>query len=72
MGIRLLGTIPYLLPLLDGIQEGDNLFRALPGLRGAVYTVLGPFLALWDNVPFLPLITFIFMALAAREQNTSR
>lgn len=70
--IRLLATLPYLMPLLDGIEEGKNLFRVLPELKSVVYTVLAPPLALWDNVPFLPLVTFILLTIIAREQNTSR
>lgn len=60
------------MPLLDGIEEGKNLFRVLPELKSVVYTVLAPPLALWDNVPFLPLVTFILLTIIAREQNTSR
>lgn len=72
LGIRALGTLPYLLPLLDGVENGENLFRVMPQLGTVVYTLLGPLVALWDNVTFLPLITFILLSIAAREQRTPR
>lgn len=70
--LRLLATLPYMMPILDGIKNGDNVFRLVPELKSAVYTVLAPLLAVWDNIPFLPLLTFILLSIYAREQNSSR
>ena len=58
--------------MLDGIECGENVFRVVPQLGGAVHTVLAPALAVWDNVPFLPIVMFIILQVSVRRQNTSR
>ncbi|CAN0154493.1 unnamed protein product [Laminaria digitata] len=58
--------------MLDGIECGENVFRVVPQLGVAAHTVLAPALAVWDNVPFMPLVMFIILQVSVRRQNTSR
>ncbi|CAB1117364.1 unnamed protein product [Ectocarpus sp. CCAP 1310/34] len=69
---RALGTVVYLLPMLDGLDCGRDVFHAVPMLGSLVHGVLAPALAIWDNVPFMPLVMFIILQVSVRRQDTSR
>lgn len=62
----------YLLPMLDGLECGDDVFNAMPMLGNLVHAILAPALAIWDNVPFMPLVMFIILQVSVRRQGTSR
>ncbi|CAM9967518.1 unnamed protein product [Ectocarpus sp. 8 AP-2014] len=69
---RALGTVVYLLPMLDGLDCGRDVFHAVPMLGSLVHGLLAPALAIWDNVPFMPLVMFIILQVSVRRQDTSR
>jgi hypothetical protein len=60
--------LPYVLPLLDGIEQGRNIYAIVPALGTALYTVLGSTLAIYKGVPFLSFGVFIALTFAARNQ----
>lgn len=62
----------YLLPMLDGLEFGRDVFHAVPALGSAVHIVLAPALAVWDHVPFMPIVMFIILQISVRRQDTSR
>ncbi len=62
----------YLLPMLDGLEFGRDVFHAVPALGSAVHIVLAPALAVWDHVPFMPIVMFIILQVSVRRQDTSR
>ncbi|CAM9610628.1 unnamed protein product [Choristocarpus tenellus] len=72
VGSRILGTLPYLLPVLDGLDNGKYLFKLFPGLRDTMYTMLMPGIALWEHIPFLPLVVFILLTIFARQPGVPR
>jgi hypothetical protein len=63
--------LPYVLPLLDGIEQGRNIYAIVPALGTALYTVLGSTLAIYKGVPFLSFGVFIALTFAARNQVSS-
>ncbi|CAM9239200.1 unnamed protein product [Ascophyllum nodosum] len=69
---RTLATVVYLLPLLDGLDFGENVFRVCPQLGTLLHLLLGPALGVWKNVPFMPLVMFIILQISVRRQDTSR
>eukprot|EP00903_Cladosiphon_okamuranus_P006062 g5977.t1 len=69
---RILGTVVYLLPMLDGLEFGHDVFHAVPALGSVVHAVLAPALAVWDNVPFMPLVMFVILQVSVKRQDTSR
>jgi hypothetical protein len=60
--------LPYVLPLLDGVGQGRNIYALVPALGTALYTVLGSTLAIYKGVPFLSFGVFIALTFAARNQ----
>ncbi|KAG5180577.1 hypothetical protein JKP88DRAFT_349485 [Tribonema minus] len=69
---RLLACFPYILPVLDGVGSGRNVYAAVPAVGEAVYGVLGPALAIWNGVPFLGFGVFLAFTFAARNTELSR
>jgi hypothetical protein len=63
---------PYILPLLDGVGQGRNIYALVPALGTALYTVLGSTLAIYKGVPFLSFGVFIALTFAARNQVSSK
>ncbi|CAM9503496.1 unnamed protein product, partial [Discosporangium mesarthrocarpum] len=72
IGARMLGTLPYLLPMLDGLDTGRYVFQAIPPLKSAFFTALAPGVALWDHLPYLPVVVFIGLSIVSRQQSISR
>ena len=58
--------------MLDGLEFGHDVFHAVPALGSVVHAVLAPALAVWDNVPFMPLVMFIILQVSVKRQDTSR
>lgn len=54
---RILSSLPYLLPLVDGLLFGEFLFREFPALS-FLFIPLTPLLALYQFIPFFGLIVF--------------
>ena len=65
---RIFGSLPYLLPLLEGISFGRYLFGQFPPL-GLVFAPLFPLVALY-NIPFAGLIIFfaLFLLVVRNER----
>lgn len=53
VGDRVAATLPYFLPLLDGVAFGRFLFMSYPGLA-RTFAPLAPLQAVYNGVPFLP------------------
>uniref|UniRef100_A0A7R9VIB5 Protein TIC 20 n=1 Tax=Chlamydomonas euryale TaxID=1486919 RepID=A0A7R9VIB5_9CHLO len=72
VGDRVAATVPYILPMLDGVSFGKFLFMSYPPLARAL-SPLAPLSVLYNSVPFLPLIIFIGVyAGVVNNQNLSR
>lgn len=65
---RIFGSLPYLLPLIEGIRFGGFLFRQFPAL-GLVFAPLFPLVALY-NISFVGLIIFfaLFLLVVRNER----
>jgi hypothetical protein len=58
---RLLGILPYLVPLLDSLVYGKYVFERFPIFSMFVLQPLWPLLSIYRGIPFLPLIIFVLM-----------
>lgn len=68
---RIFASLPYLLPLIDGIVFGSYLFRQFPVL-GLVFSPLIPLVLIYNSIPFLGLIIFFALfLLVIRNENIS-
>lgn len=66
---RILSSLPYLLPLVDGLLFGEFLFREFPALS-FLFIPLTPLLALYQFIPFFGLIVFFgLFLLVVRNAN---
>ncbi|HLO52317.1 MAG TPA: Tic20 family protein [Kamptonema sp.] len=66
---RIFACLPYLLPLVDGLQFGQFLFQQFPALR-LFFVPLVPVLQLYSSVPFASLIIFFGLYLGVvRNEN---
>lgn len=66
---RLLASLPYLLPLIDGLLFGLFLFREFPLLQ-VLFQPLYPIIALSQAIPFFGIIVF-FLLLFLVVRNTN-
>lgn len=64
--------LPYVLPILDGIETGKNVYEVFPVVGQVLYGVFGSTLAVFTNVPFLSFGVFIALTFAARNQELPR
>lgn len=68
---RIFASLPYLLPLIDGIVFGSFLFRQFP-VVALVFSPLLPLVALYRSIPFSGLIIFFALfLLVIRNENIS-
>jgi len=67
--IRAAATLPYVLPMLDGLRYGSYLFKMVPVLGAIFGLTLGPFMAIYTAIPFGPFI--IFYGMSVLSQNPS-
>lgn len=58
VGDRVIATLPYLLPLLDGIPYGKFIFFQYPFVARAL-SPLAPLAMVYNSVPLLPFIIFL-------------
>ncbi|HEY9877790.1 MAG TPA: Tic20 family protein [Leptolyngbyaceae cyanobacterium] len=66
---RIWSSLPYLLPLVDGLLFGIFLFREFPALQ-VLFIPLAPLLALYSNIPFFGLaVFFALFLLVVRNTN---
>eukprot|EP00612_Vaucheria_litorea_P002050 CAMPEP_0171458198 /NCGR_PEP_ID=MMETSP0945-20130129/3976_1 /TAXON_ID=109269 /ORGANISM="Vaucheria litorea, Strain CCMP2940" /LENGTH=163 /DNA_ID=CAMNT_0011983965 /DNA_START=166 /DNA_END=657 /DNA_ORIENTATION=+ len=72
IGARMLSCFPYILPILDGINSGRNIYEIYPEVKDSIYGVLGSTLALWNGIPFLGFGVFLAFTFAARNQELPR
>lgn len=63
---RIKSCIPYMLPLIDGDHFGRFIYNSIPPLGAIDDFVLGPFVTLNRQVPFLSLILFTAFTLGTR------
>lgn len=68
---RIFASLPYLLPLVDGLVYGRYLFQQFPPLQ-IIEDILDPLLQIYRGIPFFGLIVFfaLFM-LVVRNENIS-
>lgn len=68
---RIFASLPYLLPLIDGLGFGSYLFRQFPAL-GIVFSPLIPLVLIYNSIPFIGLIIFFALfLLVIRNENIS-
>ncbi|MDJ0557316.1 MAG: hypothetical protein QNJ68_23285 [Microcoleaceae cyanobacterium MO_207.B10] len=68
---KIFACLPYLLPLLDGIQYGDYLFNQFPPLR-IILVPLAPLFQIYRGIPFFGLVVFFALYLfVVRNDNIS-
>lgn len=69
---RIFASLPYLLPLIVGVQFGIFLFREFPFLS-IFFVPLQPLMSLYYGIPFAGLIIFFVLLFAVvRNDNISR
>lgn len=59
---RIFASLPYLLPLINGLLFGSFLFRQFPALQ-VIFVPLLPILTIYSSVPFASLIVFFALYL---------
>jgi len=65
---RIFASLPYLLPLLDGLVYGGYLFQQFPALE----RIFIPLLQIYQGIPFFGLIVFFALfLLVVRNDNIS-
>ena len=68
---RIFASLPYLLPLIDGLVFGQFLFTQFPVLQ-LLLIPLAPLRQIYDNLPFASLIIFFALYLGVvRNENIS-
>ena len=68
---RIFASLPYLLPLIDGLWFGRFLFTQFPVLQ-LLLIPLAPLRQIYDNLPFASLIIFFALYLGVvRNENIS-
>lgn len=68
---RIFASLPYLLPLLDGLVYGRYLFQQFPPLQ-LILIPLAPLLQIYQGIPFFGLIVFFALfLLVVRNDNIS-
>lgn len=66
---RIFASLPYLLPLIQGIVFGSFLFRQFPALQ-VLLVPLSPVLLIYSSIPFAGLIIFfaLFLLVVRNER----
>jgi hypothetical protein len=68
---RIFASLPYLLPLIDGLQFSGFLFRQFPVLQ-LLFIPLAPLIKIYDDLPLASLIIFFALYLGVvRNENIS-
>ncbi|WP_017719491.1 Tic20 family protein [Kamptonema formosum] len=68
---RIFASLPYLLPLIDGLDFGRFLFDQFPGLQ-LVFMPLLPLIQIYSGIPFAGFIIFLALYLGVvRNENIS-
>lgn len=68
---RIFASLPYLLPLIDGLQFSGFLFRQFPVLQ-LLFIPLAPLIKIYEDLPFASLIIFFALYLGVvRNENIS-
>lgn len=69
---RIFACLPYLLPLIDGLEFGGYLFRQFPILAQILIFPLQPLLWVYSSIPFAGLVIFFALYLGVvRNENIS-
>lgn len=69
---RIFACLPYLLPLIDGLEFGRYLFEQFPILAQIIILPLQPLLSAYYGIPFAGLIIFFALYLGVvRNENIS-
>ena len=55
---RIFASLPYLLPIISGLQFGTFLFRQFPAL-GILLLPLQPVILIYNSIPFAGLVVFL-------------
>ncbi|MDE5077512.1 MAG: hypothetical protein O4751_04245, partial [Trichodesmium sp. St2_bin6] len=68
---RIFACLPYLLPLLDGLEYGKYLFQQFPPLQ-LIFIPLVPLLQVYQGIPLCGFIIFLALfLLVVRNNNIS-
>lgn len=68
---RIFASLPYLLPLIDGVVFGSYLFNQFPAV-GVVFLPIIPLVQIYNSIPFAGLIIFFALfLLVIRNENIS-
>jgi hypothetical protein len=68
---RIFACLPYLLPLIDGLDFGGFLFKQFPALQ-LVFMPLQPLIDIYSGIPFAGFIIFLALYLGVvRNENIS-
>lgn len=70
---RVLSSLPYLLPLLDGLSFGRYVIAAAPAaLTTPALKILGPLYVIYRGIPFVGFAVFLGLYFATRANSISR
>mmetsp|Transcript_40078 Transcript_40078/g.51669 ORF Transcript_40078/g.51669 Transcript_40078/m.51669 type:complete len:225 (+) Transcript_40078:125-799(+) len=69
---RIFSLLPYMLPILDGVEFGTFIYQRFPAYKMAVIGVLGTPMAIFRAIPFSTLIFFFGLSFLSRNPNISR
>jgi hypothetical protein len=68
---RIFACLPYLLPLIDGLDFGGFLFKQFPALQ-LVFMPLQPLIQIYRGIPFAGFVIFLALYLGVvRNENIS-
>mmetsp|Transcript_17434 Transcript_17434/g.22614 ORF Transcript_17434/g.22614 Transcript_17434/m.22614 type:complete len:175 (+) Transcript_17434:125-649(+) len=69
---RIFSLLPYMLPILDGVEFGTFIYQRFPAYKMAVIGILGTPMAIFRAIPFSTLIFFFGLSFLSRNPNISR
>ena len=69
---RILASLPYLLPLMYGVQFGNSILTMFPALAAVLYPLIAPVAFIYSLVPFAGIIVFFaLLLLVVRNERIS-
>ena len=69
---RIFASLPYLLPLIEGITFGKDLFKQFPVLKKDIFPWLIKLADIYESIPFAGIIVFLALfVLVVRNEKIS-
>ncbi|HBE17216.1 MAG TPA: hypothetical protein DEG17_25515 [Cyanobacteria bacterium UBA11149] len=59
---RIFAALPYILPLISGLEFGNDLFEQFPNLQ-VILIPLMPFIFIYNKIPFAGMVIFLLLFL---------